>query len=211
MSQIWFTSDTHFYHARVIEYCNRPYAYVEEMNEMLVLNWNAIVKPEDTVYVLGDFSLAFRAIELFSSRLMGNKILIPGNHDFCHSYHKKSRNPENRAKWIAKYEEHGWKVLPEHNTISFKGLGEVNLAHLPYTNDGDVRLDEVQMGHDKYAKYRPINDGKILLCGHVHEKWKYRFLADGTLMINVGCDVWGLRPVNLVEIINFINSLKENK
>src|SRR5271169_1776785 len=107
---IYFSSDDHFWHNNVIRYCNRPYSSVEQMNEDMVLKWNSVVKPEDTVYCLGDFSLAFRAVETFTARLMGKKKLVPGNHDFCHSYHKKSRNADNRDKWHEKYAQYGWEI-----------------------------------------------------------------------------------------------------
>jgi calcineurin-like phosphoesterase family protein len=51
---IFFTSDTHFWHKNVIAYCSRPYQSLEEMNQDLITRWNARVKPEDTVYHLGD-------------------------------------------------------------------------------------------------------------------------------------------------------------
>ena len=107
----FFTSDPHYYHNNVIQYCNRPYKTVEEMNEGLVRNWNSIVSPSDDVYCLGDFSLAIRPIELFSSRLMGNKKLVPGNHDWCHPCNKKSKTPEKREAVNKKYEAQGWEVL----------------------------------------------------------------------------------------------------
>lgn len=53
----WFTSDTHFDHANVIEYCKRPFSNVEEMNEAMIRNWNKRVMPEDTIFHLGDFHL----------------------------------------------------------------------------------------------------------------------------------------------------------
>lgn len=72
-------SDTHFRHGRIIKYCNRPFHSVEEMNECLVRNWNAVVAPADTVYHLGDFG--FGDLSEFRSRLNGDIHLIQGNHD----------------------------------------------------------------------------------------------------------------------------------
>lgn len=193
---IFFSSDQHYWHNNVIRYCNRPFTSVEEMNELMVLAWNMNVKPDDIVYNLGDFSLAFRAVETFPQRLLGTKYLVPGNHDFCHSYHKKSRSPENREKWLQKYRDHGFIVLPEQTTLELPELGTVNLCHHPYAGPY-----ELENGGDKYEKWRPVDDGKILLCGHVHEKWQTRRSPKGTLMINVGVDVHGMAPVSLEKII----------
>lgn len=82
MGKIYVTSDTHFNHKNIIEYCNRPYATVEEMNESIINNWNSTVGEDDTVFFLGDFCLGNREnlIEL-GHRLNGHKILVMGNHD----------------------------------------------------------------------------------------------------------------------------------
>lgn len=79
-------ADLHFGHANVIKYCNRPWNTVEEMDVGLIANWNRVVKKEDTVYVLGDFTLS-RSIEVIKGlceRLNGRKILVMGNHDTRH-------------------------------------------------------------------------------------------------------------------------------
>lgn len=75
----WFTADTHFGHANIIKYCNRPFKSVDEMNEKLISNWNSIVQEGDTVYHLGDFS--FRGYYRYKNRLNGKIILLRGNHD----------------------------------------------------------------------------------------------------------------------------------
>ena len=199
--KIYFTSDPHYWHANVIRYCTRPYANVEEMCEDMIAKWNSIVKPNDIVYVLGDFSLAFRPVESYSFRFNGTRFLVPGNHDFCHSYHKKSRTKENQDKWIQKYKDYGWNILPEQTVADFKGLGIVNMCHHPYAGPY-----ELEGGGDKYEKWRPVDDGKILLCGHVHEKWRTRRSPKGTLMINVGVDVHGFKPVSLDEIIAIVKA-----
>ena len=200
---IWLHSDPHIYHTNVIKYCNRPFTSVEEMNEALVNRWNQLVGPDDTVYCLGDFSMAARPVETFTPRLMGKKYLVPGNHDFCHSYHKKSRNPENQKKWIAYYESFGWNVLPEQTTLDLPGIGVVNVCHHPYSNDNSSK-DEQPGFEDKYAKWRPIDDGKTLLCGHIHEKWLTKKTSKGSLMINCGVDRWDFKPVSLDTIVELI-------
>ena len=83
MSQdIYFTSDLHIGHKNILEYSKRPFESIEEHDEMLVQNWNSIVKPGDLIYCLGDFALcsAERATSI-AKRLMGNKYLVFGNHD----------------------------------------------------------------------------------------------------------------------------------
>lgn len=82
---IFFTADTHFGHRGIIEYCNRPFTSVEEMDEAIIKAWNSVVRLNDTVYHLGDFAWRFawrfEAAEIAFSRLNGIKHLIVGNHD----------------------------------------------------------------------------------------------------------------------------------
>lgn len=79
----YIISDTHFYHNNIIKYCNRPFSSVEEMNDTLIENWNSIVKPEDTVFHLGDFAFKKNVNNIIHivDRLNGKIVLIKGNHD----------------------------------------------------------------------------------------------------------------------------------
>jgi calcineurin-like phosphoesterase family protein len=85
---IWFTSDTHFDHANILKYTNRPWKSVEDMNEGLIATWNAVVQRGDVVYHLGDF--AFRRHAYFASRLNGHINLIEGSHDKMSGKDKKA-------------------------------------------------------------------------------------------------------------------------
>jgi|694.fasta_scaffold14288_6 calcineurin-like phosphoesterase family protein len=77
-----FISDTHWFHQNIIKYCNRPFESADEMNETLLTNWNAKVKPQDTVYFLGDFAFApHDKVKAVLDRLNGNIHLCRGNHD----------------------------------------------------------------------------------------------------------------------------------
>lgn len=80
---IYFTSDQHYGHGNIIKYCNRPFADVDEMDEALIANHNAVVGTHDYVYMLGDFSFkgGKNLREKYFDRLNGIKILIKGNHD----------------------------------------------------------------------------------------------------------------------------------
>lgn len=77
---IYLISDTHFGHASIIKYCDRPFDNVEQMNEELVKRWNDTVKDDDTVYFLGDICFKLKP-SYWWNRLNGQKTLIVGNHD----------------------------------------------------------------------------------------------------------------------------------
>lgn len=85
---IYVTSDPHFNHTNIIPYENRPFKDISHMNRSLIDNWNSVVKPDDTIYCLGDF--AFRHdikgvancnLEQIFKELNGHKHLLIGNHD----------------------------------------------------------------------------------------------------------------------------------
>ncbi len=82
MSKTFFTSDTHFFHENVINFCKRPFGSADHMNEMLIKNWNHVVGDNDHIWFLGDFSFGTvdKTIEVLQ-RLKGIKHLITGNHD----------------------------------------------------------------------------------------------------------------------------------
>jgi calcineurin-like phosphoesterase family protein len=91
MSMIYFTADTHYMHKNIIKYCNRPFASVESMNDILVDNINKVVRKEDVLYHLGDWSFGYA--REFRDRLnCDNIILIYGNHD---KEIRKSRDLQN--------------------------------------------------------------------------------------------------------------------
>lgn len=79
---IWFTSDTHFWHQNIIKYCDRPWTTAEEMTEEMISRWNSVVGENDEVFHLGDFSFGNRAkVESVFRRLNGKIDLVMGNHD----------------------------------------------------------------------------------------------------------------------------------
>lgn len=86
MPNTFIVSDTHFGHANICRFTRadgtplRPWNDVSEMDEDMVDRWNAVVRPNDKVYHLGDVVIGRKHLDIMS-RLNGDKVLIKGNHD----------------------------------------------------------------------------------------------------------------------------------
>lgn len=83
MNVIYFTADQHLGHRAVINMQERPFEDVQEMNRVIISNYNAMVGSDDTVYLLGDIChrIPVEEANKLIDRLKGKKILIKGNHD----------------------------------------------------------------------------------------------------------------------------------
>jgi calcineurin-like phosphoesterase family protein len=80
--QTFFTSDTHFDDPYAIQYFQRPFKSIDEMNEVMVERWNSAVTEHDTVYHVGDFTLDdIHHFTKWANRLNGTIKILPGSHD----------------------------------------------------------------------------------------------------------------------------------
>lgn len=214
---VWFTSDSHFGHDRIISLSNRPFKDVNHMNEMLVKNWNEVVGLDDHVFHLGDVALgSFASSIAYVGRLNGFKHLIVGNHDRLF-IDPDVKNIEKANRYADRFRQSYYDVftsvnegdglhaaerlfIPEIKVNLTKGMSAATdvwrLSHFPYTGDS----------HDKprYDAIRPVDDGKTLLHGHTHSNDKVSYSANGTLQIHVGVDSNDYRPVSEEEISNLI-------
>lgn len=189
---VFFSADLHFFHSKVIEFCNRPWANVQEMNEGLIANWNSVVGKRDKIYVLGDFCFGShnRPKEILP-RLNGYKILVRGNHD------------HSARKMLAA----GFDSVIENETLRLPDGTNVLLSHFPYYPTQMERYEAIQAGIELDTRYlykrilRP-DDGTWLLHGHVHTQWPMF-----ARQINVGVDVHDWKPVSVDTIQKLI---KEN-
>jgi calcineurin-like phosphoesterase family protein len=188
---VWFTSDEHHGHRKIIEYSSRPFACVEEMTEIIVNRHNARVGKYDRVWHLGDFALNERLVKKILPRLNGEHALIAGNHDKCHACHKK------HLAMAKKYAEWGFVYVAQYALERLSDDIEVTLSHLPYVGDSITKVRP--NGEERYPEYRLADNGGWLLHGHVHNLWKVR-----DRMVNVGVDQWGFAPVSAKEICDLI-------
>lgn len=163
MSKYWFISDTHFGHFNIVEYCNRPFKTLEEMDSTLIRKWNSRVKPGDQVFHLGDFCFkntfggkngegSTNKAEFYEKQLNGKIILVCGNHDH-----------NNSAKSIISSIDimHGGSDIHcVHDPVAFE-VGKLNLCgHVHCFDKGTEVL--TRNGWAKYDKVR-INDEVLTL------------------------------------------------
>ena len=184
MGKIFFTSDNHFGHERVIQFDGRPFSSVEEMDAEMIRRWNAKVGKGDLVYVLGDMIWKTRSDEApkLIKSLNGQIILIKGNHDrFLHN-----AKAQNALAGIKDYDdicvtlEDGTKrrcilshyFIPMYNGHRYQAIHLHGHSH--FTDEADIEVDIAE-----------------------------RLNKQGfhTEIYNVGCMYWNYEPVTLDEII----------
>lgn len=179
--RVWFISDPHFYHFRCAELRGMT---IDENNEAICQAWTKVVKPSDTVWVLGDISVSKHKEALaLIKKLPGTKHLVPGNHDLVHPGHKTYQ--ANFREWLDVFETISPFVRKKWNG------NKVFFNHFP---------------SDTLGKYRPyslkLEETDILLHGHTHdsEVIRSRREIDTCFMINMCWEAWG-RMCSQEEII----------
>lgn len=153
---LYVTSDTHWFHANILEYCGRPWATIEEMNQGLIDNINSTLTPDDTLLINGDVVMGQRIKTLpILSELNCTLELVCGNHDSCHPMSKKS------SMWMDEYAKYFSRI----DIDRYMDLGgiPVRFNHFPRSGLGDSQEEE------RYSKWRPEDDGVTWnIGGHVH-------------------------------------------
>ncbi len=156
----FYTSDHHFHHDRILEYCKRPFKHTREMDNTMIARYNSRVQDDDTVYFIGDlFDLQlgknFSIVERLVNKLKGRKILILGSHDYLEPF---------------KYIEAGFESV--HTSLQ---VGEFILVHDPAVSCVNrsviflcghvhdlfrVRLNAVNVGVDMW-NFFPVSEEEI--------------------------------------------------
>lgn len=177
---IYYIADMHFGHANIIKYCNRPFKSVEEMDSVLVRNWQKRVKEDDTVYIVGDIIYGHKNPEVILEQLPGKKILIEGNHD--RSWKKKVD--------VEKYFE-DIELMAE---IKDNGI-RVVLCHYPL-------MTWFEFGKGTYHVYGHIHD-------NINVPY-WSLLMEMEDALNAGADINNFYPVTLEELIENNRIFKSN-
>lgn len=188
MSQAFFTSDTHFGHG-FVSHLRGHGDDTAAHDEDIVRIWNEHVTKRDTVFHLGDVTLApIARVAPLISRLNGTIHLISGNHDRSHPVFRRAHLE------TARYLDVFASVSLFARVRLHSALGDVLLSHFPY--DGEGRREDP----DRHVEYRLRDEGIPLIHGHTHDSSQTgSFSIAGTPMVHVGWDAWH-RPVPADEL-----------
>ena len=184
----WVISDTHFGHANIIKYCNRPFRDAAHMDRVMYERWWTRVAPEDIVYHLGDVMLTSRKsdeeLRKFITGLPGKKILILGNHD----------------KSAERMMEFGFDFACESMTVQYHQT-LLFLHHRPLPVEPVPGVTYVLHGH--------IHNSM--------PEHRARHIAKGELVdipafnINMSVELWNYEPVTLRHVLDRARRGEVNK
>lgn len=185
-NSLFFTADTHFNHANILRFCNRPFADVEEMNETIITRWNQVIGNDCHVFHLGDFCQGGSAEwSRLLDRLNGRIHLIVGNHDlknlrqgFMNRFEEvvMQQRIEVETKSIylnhypflcfeGGYKSNVWQLFGHvHTRTHNTGLDADRLAYL-YPTQYDVGMDNNDFTPLSYEEVKRIIEQQISTKG----------------------------------------------
>lgn len=198
---LFFTSDQHFGHENIINYCKRPYSNVEQMDADIVYKWNKVVTSDDTVYCLGDFTLGGPdEAEYYFSQLNGRIITL------ANLWHHDQR-------WLPGADR---TTTQGGVSILYTKMGPSkyrSLSGYPVVLVSPLTVIEVSITKDKFVPislcHYPLlvwdrqHYGAVHIHGHTHGQLEHRQGA-----VDVSVDAWGFSPLSLFRLFNHLYSAK---
>lgn len=191
---VFVTSDLHLGHAslarRRLNSTLDDTITVQDHDQMICEQWIRQVGPKDQVWVLGDLAASSPNSALgYLATLPGEKHLVAGNHDKCHSAYRDSH------RVVKKYLD----VFASVQMFARKKvLGQsVLLSHFPYEADHTEK--------PRFMQYRLPDLGELLIHGHLHSPEKYTSPRE----LHIGLDAWDMKLVPWDEIVAWVQRYQD--
>jgi len=184
---VLFISDFHLYHKNVIKFDSRPFVNefgepdVDAMHQTILENWNAVVRPKDVVFYLGD--VCFSKWEWgadFMRKLNGEIHFVMGNHD--------------RHKDIVNYKR-------------FKTINDLVDLNIIGSKD-DSNIHHFILCHYPIYSWNRMQHVSIHLHGHCHMSLSEKEFHQNRRIFDVGCNGWNYTPISYTEIIKLCENIK---
>lgn len=185
---LYLISDTHFGHERVIEFCDRPFDSVREMNGLLFNNWNENVSYGDTVLFGGDLVMGDSGVTIsdVATELNGQFVFLEGNHDDIDS--SSVEFPVFRSYYFSyEYAGREWEFYYTHWPVDDR---------LEHSSERDA---------PKWSSPPDWFDGWYI-HGHIHNNdiENYPFVNPDKKFVNVGAEVIGYTPIEIETLIEIL-------
>ena len=148
-SKLFFTSDNHFHHAAIKQFCKRPFKDAEEMDRVMIEKWNEKVPKDGLVFHLGDFVWGgYNAWKNIRDKLNGDIILVRGNHDAknltstAHNLFKDVAQQlridvEDRRVWLNHFPLLAYSgTYRDMNGYEWNLFGHIHLSNIAERNSG---------------------------------------------------------------------------
>lgn len=177
-SNIFFSSDSHFWHENILKFCHRPFKDVDEMNRALIDNWNKKANDDSIIFHLGDFAWGgYEKWKEIREQLKGHIVLIKGNHD--------EKNLSSTSKELFDYVTYQMRLRIEGRVVY--------LNHFPFLcYSGTYRKPE----DVPYALFGHVHGGPLSQDGSDIPRMKYLFPSQ----YDVGVDNNNFEPVSWYEV-----------
>lgn len=184
---LYLLSDTHFGHGNIIEYCDRPFDSVKEMNGYILNNWNERVSYSDTVLFGGDLVHGnSTTVETIVEQISGQLVLLEGNHDDISA--SDVNFPVLRSYYFSyEYDGKEWEFYYTHWPLNDR-----------LERDSDREPP-------KWAEPPDWFDGWYL-HGHIHNNdvENYPFVNPAEQYVNLGVELLGYTPIEIEELIEVL-------
>lgn len=193
---IWLTSDWHFQHELAAK--KRGFSSPNEHDETVIGKMNALIKADDTVFMLGDVVFnankkGWRENLKLVDKIGGHKHLIVGNHDRC------SPNRSNAWKYKGDFLKY-FESVSEFARLSAAGR-DIMLSHYPYDESSLAFNHELSYDSHRFDQFVLPDMGKLIVHGHTHTSTFLTQSQKGTPQVNVNLEATELKPVSLDEIV----------
>ena len=189
--RLFFTSDTHYNHKNICRSTTewrtkdkeipisqtRDFKSLHHMNSVIVNNINEVVKQDDILFHLGDWSFGgFEYVKEFRDRIVCNNVhLLYGNHD-----HHIEKNREG-----------------------IRGIFTTTSQYLVLTVVENDMTHEFVLMHYPLCSWHNMNNGRFHLFGHVHLPENKKRMAGRSM--DVGMDGNNMMPYDMREVVRTLS------
>ncbi len=183
LNHVLVTSDHHLGHENIIKYCNRPFANIAEMDKTLIDNWNEVVRPQDWVIHLSDFTLGPGSVaQEYFAQLNGDICVLsnPWHHD---------------KRWVKTN-----LLLKSKSGFDVRLWPSIAILEIPRLGKDGYPL-AITLCHYPMAVWDRKHHGAWHLHGHSHGNYQYTAEDDyGNVTLDVGVDCHDFKPISLAQI-----------